>query len=76
MCPHASFLSKAVYDSHINLVTKEASSSVSGNACYDHIHEMILDDVVFELHVKVEMVVRFSCWILDCFIEMTPVEAH
>ena len=74
--PHTSSFSEAINDSHIDLVTKEASSSVSCNACFDHVHEMILDNVVFELHVKVEMVVCFCCWILDLFIEMTPVEAH
>ena len=76
LSPYSSSFTKSIDDSHVNLVTKETSGSVGCNTCNNHVHKMILDNVVLELHMEVKMMVRFCCRVLDLFIEVTSIEPH
>ena len=51
--PDASSFANVIDYASVNLVTKEAPSSIGGDACHDHVEEMIGDNVVLELHVEV-----------------------
>ena len=56
-------------------VSEETSGCVCSNASYNHVEEMICYNVVLQLHVEVQVVIRICIWELNLLFEMTVVQA-
>ena len=75
LCPYTSPLSQVVDYPSFDLVSEETSCCVCANACHDHVQEVVGDDIVFELHMVVEVVVRVCCWKLYLLFKVTIIGA-
>ena len=74
--PYAASLTHFIDYSHIYLMAKETSERIGGDSRQNHIEEMVLDHIVFELHMVGEVVISLSCWVLNLLIEVTSIYAH
>ena len=73
LCPHPFLLSQVVRYLPFNSMTKEAPCCVCPYSSYDHVEEMIRDDVVLQFHVEVQVVIRVCSRKLNLLFEVTEV---